>query len=109
MVGPGAAQLSLYFPDIEGTSLATKEKVHTTDLFENKISLVVFSSFRSSEVSVHALSLSPALLPFLGMKKLTDPGLSLQEHINSFVRPTLADLDGDSRFQYVYVSLFARR
>ncbi|GAA5973296.1 hypothetical protein JCM8115_007114 [Rhodotorula mucilaginosa] len=65
--------LSLYFPDIEGTSLATKEKVHTTDLFENKISLVVFSSFRSSE-----------------------------EHINSFVRPTLADLDGDSRFQYVY-------
>ncbi|GAA5981821.1 hypothetical protein JCM10908_004621 [Rhodotorula pacifica] len=68
--------LSLYFPDIEGTSLATKEKVHTTDLFENKISLVVFSSFRSSE-----------------------------EHINSFVRPTLADLDGDSRFQYVYINL----
>lgn len=45
-----AVQLSLYFPDIEGTSLATKEKVHTTDLCQDKISLVVFSSFRSSEV-----------------------------------------------------------
>ncbi|KPV75417.1 uncharacterized protein RHOBADRAFT_36272, partial [Rhodotorula graminis WP1] len=55
--------LSLYFPDIEGVSLATKGKVHTTDLFEDKVSLVVFSSFRSSE-----------------------------EHINSFVRPALSDL-----------------
>ncbi|BGP55308.1 Mitochondrial ATPase complex subunit atp10 [Rhodotorula sphaerocarpa] len=73
--------LSLYFPDIEGTSLATKDKVHTTDLLENKISLVAFSSFRSSEAS------------------------SSLEHINSFVRPTLADLDGDSRFQYVYINL----
>lgn len=43
-------QLALYFPDIEGVSLATKDKVHTTDLFEDKVSLVVFSSFRSSEV-----------------------------------------------------------
>ncbi|GJN89200.1 hypothetical protein Rhopal_002178-T1 [Rhodotorula paludigena] len=68
--------LALYFPDIEGVSLATKEKVHTTDLFENKISLVAFSSFRSSE-----------------------------EHINSFVRPALADLKNDDAFQYVYVNL----
>ncbi|GAA6027328.1 hypothetical protein JCM8097_002597 [Rhodosporidiobolus ruineniae] len=68
--------LALYFPDIEGTSLATKEKVHTTDLFENKVSLVAFSSFRSSE-----------------------------EHINSFVRPALADLKDDKAFQYVYINL----
>jgi len=31
-------------------SLATKGKVHTTDLLDDKVSLVVFSSFRSSEV-----------------------------------------------------------
>ncbi|GAA6064624.1 hypothetical protein JCM10212_006069 [Sporobolomyces blumeae] len=68
--------LSLYFPDIEGVSLATKEKVHTTDLFEGKVSLVVFSSFRSSE-----------------------------EHINSFVRPALADMKDEKRFQYVYINL----
>ncbi|GAA5993745.1 hypothetical protein JCM5350_008218 [Sporobolomyces pararoseus] len=68
--------LSLYFPDIEGVSLATKEKTHTTDLFENKVSLVVFSSFRSSE-----------------------------EHINSFVRPALADMKDEKRFQYVYINL----
>ncbi|GAA5881974.1 hypothetical protein JCM16303_003491 [Sporobolomyces ruberrimus] len=68
--------LSLYFPDIEGTSLATKEKTHTTDMFEGKVSLVVFSSFRSSE-----------------------------EHINSFVRPALADMKDEKRFQYVYVNL----
>ncbi|GAA5857454.1 hypothetical protein JCM8547_009281 [Rhodosporidiobolus lusitaniae] len=68
--------LSLYFPDIEGTSLATKEKVHTTDLFENKVSLVAISSFRSSE-----------------------------EHINSFVRPALSDLKDDKAFQYVYLNL----
>ncbi|GAA5901462.1 hypothetical protein JCM6882_006284 [Rhodosporidiobolus microsporus] len=68
--------LSLYFPDIEGTSLATKEKVHTTDLFEGKASLVAISSFRSSE-----------------------------EHINSFVRPALADLKDDPAFQYVYINL----
>ncbi|GAA6002115.1 Atp10p [Rhodotorula paludigena] len=68
--------LALYFPDVEGVSLATKEKVHTTDLFENKVSLVAFSSFRSSE-----------------------------EHINSFVRPALADLKNDDAFQYVYVNL----
>ncbi|GAA5909892.1 Atp10p [Sporobolomyces salmoneus] len=68
--------LSLYFPDIEGVSLATKEKTHTTDMFENKVSLVVFSSFRSSE-----------------------------EHINSFVRPALADMKDEKRFQYVYINL----
>lgn len=99
-------QLSLYFPDIEGTSLATKEKVHTTDLFENKISLVVFSSFRSSEVGP-PLCLSLAFS--CAVNFLTDPMMFSQEHINSFVRPTLADLDGDSRFQYVYVSLFVRK
>ncbi|GAA6024054.1 hypothetical protein JCM11491_001615 [Sporobolomyces phaffii] len=68
--------LSRYFPDIEGVSLATKAKTHTTDLFENKVSLVVFSSFRSSE-----------------------------EHINSFVRPALADMKDEKRFQYVYINL----
>ncbi|GAA5916322.1 hypothetical protein JCM8208_007393 [Rhodotorula glutinis] len=68
--------LSLYFPDIEGVSLATKGKVHTTDLLEDKVSLVVFSSFRSSE-----------------------------EHINSFVRPALADMKDEKAFQYVYINL----
>ncbi|GAA6002523.1 hypothetical protein JCM10207_001161 [Rhodosporidiobolus poonsookiae] len=68
--------LSLYFPDIEGTSLATKDKVHTTDMFEGKVSLVAFSSFRSSE-----------------------------EHINSFVRPALSDMKDESAFQYVYINL----
>ncbi|BGP39825.1 Mitochondrial ATPase complex subunit atp10 [Rhodotorula kratochvilovae] len=68
--------LALYFPDVEGVSLATKEKVHTTDLFEDKVSLVVFSSFRSSE-----------------------------EHINSFVRPALADMKDEKAFQYVYINL----
>ncbi|GAA5964036.1 hypothetical protein JCM21900_001253 [Sporobolomyces salmonicolor] len=68
--------LALYFPDVEGISLATKEKTHTTDLFEGKVSLVVFSSFRSSE-----------------------------EHVNSFVRPALADMQGENRFQYIYINL----
>jgi hypothetical protein len=45
-----SSQLSLYFPDIEGVSLATKTKTHTTDLFPGKVSLVVLSSFKSSEV-----------------------------------------------------------
>lgn len=43
-------QLSLYFPDIEGISLANKAKTHSTDLFPGKVSLVVLSSFKSSEV-----------------------------------------------------------
>lgn len=68
--------LSLYFPDIEGTSLADRSKTHTTDLFPGKISLVVMSSFRSSE-----------------------------EHINSFVRPALSDMKDESLFQYVYINL----
>ncbi|GAA5903687.1 hypothetical protein JCM5296_002119 [Sporobolomyces johnsonii] len=68
--------LALYFPDIEGISLATKEKTHTTDLFERKVSLVVFSSFQSSD-----------------------------EHVNSFVRPALADMKGEDRFQYIYINL----
>ncbi|ORY92939.1 ATP10 protein-domain-containing protein [Leucosporidium creatinivorum] len=68
--------LSLYFPDIEGVALSNKEKTHTTDLFPGKVSLVVLSSFKSSE-----------------------------EHINSFVRPALADLQDDPAFQYVYINL----
>ncbi|BGP15963.1 hypothetical protein JCM10213_004778 [Rhodosporidiobolus nylandii] len=68
--------LSLYFPDIEGTSLATKEKVHTTNLFEGKVSLVAFSSVRASE-----------------------------EHVNSFVRPALSDMKDEPDFQYVYINL----
>ncbi|GAA5983212.1 hypothetical protein JCM11641_006852 [Rhodosporidiobolus odoratus] len=68
--------LSLYFPDVEGTSLATKKPVHTTDLFRGKVSLVAISSFRSSE-----------------------------EHINSFVRPALSDMKNEKDFQYVYINL----
>lgn len=30
--------------------------------------------------------------------------IASQEHINSFVRPALADMEGESDFQYVYVS-----
>ncbi|KAL8280572.1 hypothetical protein RQP46_006895 [Phenoliferia psychrophenolica] len=68
--------LARYFPDIEGVRLTDKAVTHTTDLFKNKVSVVVFSSFQSSE-----------------------------EHINSFVRPTLSDLSADPSFQYVYINL----
>ncbi|KAM0787779.1 hypothetical protein ACM66B_003834 [Microbotryomycetes sp. NB124-2] len=68
--------LSLYFPDIEGISLANKQKLHTTDMFPGKVSLVVVSSFKSSE-----------------------------EHVNSFVRPALSDMKDESLFQYVYINL----
>lgn len=43
--------MALYFPNIEGTSLATSKKIHTTNLFKDKVSLVSMASFKSSEVS----------------------------------------------------------
>lgn len=44
-------QLSLYFPNIEGMRLSDRAKTHTVDLLPGKVSVVVFSSFKSSEVS----------------------------------------------------------
>ncbi|SCZ99415.1 BZ3500_MvSof-1268-A1-R1_Chr3-1g06001 [Microbotryum saponariae] len=67
--------LSLYFPDIQGVSLANKAKTHTTDLWKGKISLVAIGSFKSSE-----------------------------EHVNSFVRPALSDMKDEPLFQYVYIN-----
>ncbi|KDE07517.1 hypothetical protein MVLG_02189 [Microbotryum lychnidis-dioicae p1A1 Lamole] len=67
--------LSLYFPDIQGVSLANKAKTHTTDLWKGKISLVAIGSFRSSE-----------------------------EHVKSFVRPALSDMKDEPLFQYVYIN-----
>lgn len=48
--------MAQYFANIEGTSLATSKKTHTTDLFKGKVSLVAMASFRSSEVSLLSLS-----------------------------------------------------
>ncbi|KAM0750509.1 hypothetical protein T439DRAFT_254080 [Meredithblackwellia eburnea MCA 4105] len=70
------SDLAHYFPDIEGVRLSDKAQTHTVDLFAGKASVVVVSSFQSSE-----------------------------EHINSFVRPTLSDLSENPLFQYVYINL----
>lgn len=88
-----AEQLARYFPDIEGVRLLDKQVTHTTELFPGKVSVVVFSSFQSSEVRL-AL---PSLLCSINL------GVRTQEHINSFVRPTLADLSSSPHFQYIYV------
>ena len=49
---PSRLQLSLYFPNIEGTRLSDRAKTHTVDVLPGKVSVVVFSSFKSSEVGV---------------------------------------------------------
>jgi len=59
---PYNEQRSLYFPDVQGISLATRTNMHTTDLFQNKISLVTFESTKMAEVShytIVSLSLTP--------------------------------------------------
>lgn len=63
-----------YFPNISGKAL-TGETVHTTDLFQGKVSLVSVLNTRISE-----------------------------EHVQSFVAPVLEDWEGQSTFRYITIN-----
>ncbi|KAJ9125214.1 hypothetical protein QFC22_000168 [Naganishia vaughanmartiniae] len=63
---------ALYFPNIQGTSLASRKTTHTTDLFKGRISIVTVLTARVSE-----------------------------EHANSFVADVLEDWEEDPLFRYV--------
>lgn len=58
--------MAQYFANIEGTSLATSKKTHTTDLFKGKVSLVAMASFRSSEVSLECIVLPVNVADYIG-------------------------------------------
>ncbi|KAJ9108867.1 hypothetical protein QFC21_000187 [Naganishia friedmannii] len=63
---------ALYFPNIQGTSLASRKTTHTTDLFKGRISVVTVLTARVSE-----------------------------EHANSFVADVLEDWEEDPLFRYI--------
>lgn len=44
-------QKALYFPNIQGTSMASRRTTHTTDLFKGRVSVVAVLTARVSEVS----------------------------------------------------------
>lgn len=44
-------QKALYFPNIQGTSMASRKTTHTTDLFRGRVSVVAVLTARVSEVS----------------------------------------------------------
>ncbi|RPD61372.1 hypothetical protein L227DRAFT_592925 [Lentinus tigrinus ALCF2SS1-6] len=55
---------ALYFPDIQGTALAgSEDKVHTTNLLQNKVSVVALLTTRISEIQT-AQFLEPTLQAF---------------------------------------------
>ncbi|KAJ9127862.1 hypothetical protein QFC24_000146 [Naganishia onofrii] len=66
---------ALYFPNIQGTSLASRKTTHTTDLFKSRISIVTILTARVSE-----------------------------EHANSFVADVLEDWEEDPLFRYVQIN-----
>ncbi len=54
-------QRALYFPDIQGTSLAGGEgKVHTTNILDGKVSVVTLLTTRISEVRIYVVVLIDA-------------------------------------------------
>ncbi|WVQ82014.1 hypothetical protein IAT38_004142 [Cryptococcus sp. DSM 104549] len=65
---------ALYLPDISGSSLL-HETVHTTDLCKGKVSIVGVTSTRIAD-----------------------------EHIQSFVRPTLESVEGHPHFNYIQIN-----
>ncbi|KAI0701366.1 ATP10 protein-domain-containing protein [Cytidiella melzeri] len=65
-----------YFPDIAGTSLATKDKVYTTDLLLKKVSLISMLSTKISEIQTHM-----------------------------FTEPTCAQYSADPHFQHIKINL----
>lgn len=88
-------QKALYFPNIQGTSMASRKTTHTTDLFKGRVSVVAVLTARVSEVS-----------------RCSKPGFILrddllrniiQEHANSFVADVLEDWEQDPMFRYVQV------
>ncbi|KAG0144160.1 hypothetical protein CROQUDRAFT_65335 [Cronartium quercuum f. sp. fusiforme G11] len=50
---------SLFFPDIKGIALANKQMTHTTDLFEDKITLLAIESTRMSEEHTRSFYTEP--------------------------------------------------
>ncbi|KAJ9115695.1 hypothetical protein QFC20_001022 [Naganishia adeliensis] len=66
---------ALYFPNIQGTSMASRKTTHTTDLFRGRVSVVAVLTARVSE-----------------------------EHANSFVADVLEDWEQDPMFRYVQVN-----
>ncbi|TDL22825.1 hypothetical protein BD410DRAFT_199975 [Rickenella mellea] len=69
-------QNALYFPDVAGVSLSTREKAHTTDICAGNISVVAMMSTKISE-----------------------------EHVDSFVRPTNDAYLKDPRYRFVQINL----
>lgn len=67
---------ALYFPGIQGTSLADKQKTSTADLLYGKVSVVCFLTSQMSE-----------------------------QHTKSFYEPTLEMYRGDANFQLVQINL----
>jgi ATPase complex subunit ATP10 len=88
------AQRALYFPNIQGTSLASRKTVHTTDLFKGRVSVVTVLTARVSEVRRCML-----VWDLQGLIRRS------QEHANSFVADVLEDWEEDPMFRYVQVRL----
>ncbi|KAI0087368.1 ATPase assembly factor ATP10 [Irpex rosettiformis] len=68
-----------YFPDIEGTSLATSEKTYTTDILLKKVSLVSILSSKISEIQTHMFT-EPTCTQYSGDRHFQHLKINLQEN-----------------------------
>jgi len=71
---------SLYFPDVEGTTLNPKVTVHTTDLCKDHVSIIAILTTLLSE-----------------------------SHVKSFVEPVLKEYDSNPNFRYIQINLQENR
>ncbi|KAI6148539.1 ATPase assembly factor ATP10 [Pisolithus tinctorius] len=67
---------ALYFPNVTGSRLDTREEAHTTDMCQGRVSVIAMLSTRMSEV-----------------------------HVKGFVAPTNARYLSNSRYQYIQINL----
>jgi len=72
--------VSLFFPDVQGTTLDPRETAHTTDLCRGNVSIVSILTTLMSE-----------------------------SHVQSFVDPVLKEFDSNPNFRYIQINLQENR
>lgn len=90
-----------YFPDVQGTSLDSGEKVHTTDLCKGNVSIIAVLTTRISEVSF-------VIPPSFSRKKFlasVDKSRMLQMQTENFSAPSRAEFSTHPAFRYIQINL----
>ena len=91
-------QHALYFPDIEGTALADKQSVHTTDLCRGKVTVIGMLTTAISEVCLSVFCSSHFFLTLRFSH-------GYQEHVSSFTSLTNTTFLSQSHPQYQFLQI----